>query len=98
MRSIRLPELGALREAPERAHLAMLRTATLLSRRALELVYPHLEDTWPPEAIIPFPPMTVASLLHARLEELLGLLDWYETAIDHDSDEKPLSTNQEDCF
>ena len=77
-----LPSHRELADAPERAHLAMLRTAAALAARALVLEHPQLGDDFPPENIGEHPKLFIAALLLGRLDELAQLLDWYEDAIE----------------
>lgn len=77
-----LPSHHDLVEAPERAHLAMLRTATVLASRALVLEHGELGDDFPPPAIGDRPTLSIAALILGRLEELTLLLDWYEQALE----------------
>jgi hypothetical protein len=76
-----LPNHRELQEAPERANLAMLRTAAVLAARSLELRHGDLACDFPPPDISQRPTTLIASLLLGRLDELFQLLDWYEDAV-----------------
>ena len=78
-----LPSHVALIEAPERAHLAMLRTAAALASSALVLEYGELSNEEPSRVISEQPTFLIACLLLQRLDELSLLLDWYEHALEH---------------
>jgi hypothetical protein len=83
-----LPSHHDLVEAPERAHLAMLRTAAVLASRALVLEHGDLGDDFPC-ASADRPTLLIATLLLRRLDELAQLLDWYEQALDQLLAERP---------
>jgi hypothetical protein len=76
-----LPSHHDLVEAPERAQLAMLRTAAVLASRALVLEHGDLGDDFPC-ASADRPTLLIATLLLRRLDELAQLLDCYEQALD----------------
>ncbi|MBN1606161.1 MAG: hypothetical protein JW940_05985 [Polyangiaceae bacterium] len=86
-----LPCHHDLVEAPERAHLAMLRTAAVLASRALVLEHGDLGDDLPC-ASTDRPTLLIATLLLRRLDELAQLLDWYEQAL-----QQLLAYRQEVC-
>lgn len=82
MPTIDLPDHRELLDAPERAHLAMLRTAAALATHAL--VIEHGVDVYDcqPEALSDRPSFLIAALLLGRLDELALLLDWYEHTVE----------------
>lgn len=82
MPTIDLPDHSELLDAPERAHLAMLRTAAALVTHAL--VIQHGVDVYDcqPEDLSERPSFLIAALLLGRLDELTQLLDWYEHTVD----------------
>lgn len=81
MQSLDLPSPRELLEAPERAHLAMLRAAAALAARALVVEHGDLADDFPPPDLFQRPTGLIAKLLLGRLEELAQLLAWYEDAV-----------------
>jgi hypothetical protein len=80
---IEMPTHQEIVEAPERAHLAMLRAAALVATHGLALEHPELGSDFPSENIGDTPTLLIATLLHGRLDELTQLLDWYEEALQH---------------
>jgi len=81
MPTIDLPDHRELLAAPERAHLAMLRTAAALATRALVIEHGEQVYDLPPENISDCPTLLIAALLLGRLDELTQLLDWYEHTV-----------------
>lgn len=78
-----LPSSEKLLEAPERAHLAVLRVAVVISNRALRLEHGQLNDLLPPAELIQHTTLTIAALLLSKLEDLDTTLGLYEAALKH---------------
>jgi hypothetical protein len=82
MSLVSLPSDHELVEAPERAHLAMLRTAAALASRALVLEHGDVGDDFLSASIADRPTLLIATLLLQRLDELARLLDCYDQALE----------------
>ena len=92
-----LPDTTSMTRAPERAHLAILNTAAVLTEQALAIQYPGLEEIRFPSTLCEQPLLLTAYLLAQRSAELRDLIASYQALLDQ-LPPRPLKTDNNWSF